>query len=754
MILLNTAQDLERLKEIQMKDKNIKNATMEAAAQEIGRMDNLYSKNIITNYKTAYSDVYEFTLQDLRKSSINDENIAYVLINEYIVIDKDGYYIYYPELHQNKRSGYYNKRLKNPTDNCKYVKPAGMSSKIYRPPFLDIKTLLDKNIPIIFTEGEKKAMKATQEGFYTCALPGVTSWLKSPIPKDLKEKSKEELLEYIKTHENIDEDETLDIIPDIVNADWKDKEIILCYDADLYYKEQVKIALYKFAAYMISEHKAKIKIALLPQTEAKGIDDYLIAYGKEAFQKVLDGAQELTLKDIQNVLSGNNERLLPFPTNIFPKDLEDMIRNLSEKMDAPVEYIASAVLVGASTLMDGRCEIDVLGNKSWIDYPILYNAIIGMASEMKSPCLKVAVDILNEFDERLYNGYKEDLSKYKEDKLDYEIKLRLYKREVQNNPQAEKPKAPIKPRNKMLTIQSTTVESLVSAVADNEGLGIGIIVDELASFLKSLGQYKGGRGNDEEYFLQAWKRNKYRYKRKSSNEDLLVYPSHNILGTIQPQVLIKELFDNKFETTNGMIERWLFTCTDYKQKGVTLICNEEYNPKPLKRIYETIYKIKPTETYKFSKEAQIAYIEYKDYISKIKNSDNMPELMKTYLQKQTDYTARFSLVLHCMENCNSSEIQTHTVRNAIKLSQYHISCFKRIASLVASTSSNSLAMSTLDFLRLKGIRDITPSRLYKGNTSKYKTPAMAKLVLGVLANSGYGRLVKTLNGGCKFHLYT
>lgn len=717
-------------------------------------IDNLDPKDIIANYNTGYPSVYEFTLKNLRNSGINDENIAFLLSNKYLTIEKDGYKLIYPDFYKDGITNYYNKRLKDPNDKTKYIKPSGMASQLYRPPILSIATILDKNLPLIITEGEKKAWKANQEGFYCIALSGVTAWHKSTIPKDLEEKSKVEIIKWLEANDYEYEDVAPDIIPDIANGDWKDKEIILCYDADLYYKEQVRAALYKFAAYLICEKEARVKIALLPQTEAKGIDDYLIAYGKESFQKVLDDAKELTLKEIQDTLSGNDKVLLPFPTDIFPKDLEGMLKNLSNRMDAPIEYIASAVLVGASTLMDGKCQIDVFGDEQWIDYPILYNAIVGTASEKKSPCLKVAVDVLNEFDEKLYNKYKEDLCKYRDEKLDYDIKLAAYKKELASNPQAEKPKAPIKPLNKILTIQSTTVESLVTAMADNEGLGIGIIVDELASFLKGLGQYKGGKGNDEEYFLQAWKRNKYRYKRKTSNEDFLIYPSHNILGTIQPRILIKELFGGKFETTNGMIERWLFTCTDYKEKGATPLHQTNYNVQPLRAIYTRLFNILPRKTYKFSEEALKTYIDYKNYIAECKKDNNMPELMKTYIQKQTDYTARFSLILHCMEDCNNTEIQVKTVRNAIKLSRYFISCFNRVANLIISVSSNSLVMSTLDLLRLKGIRDITPSKLHNDHSSKYKTPQMAKFILSVLANNCYGRLAKTSNGGCKFHLYT
>ena len=54
-----------------------------------------------------------------------------------------------------------------------------------------------------------------------------------------------------------DIDEVADIIPDIKNWDIKDKTIILCFDSDIWEKEQVQQALYEFACYLIGEKKTK-----------------------------------------------------------------------------------------------------------------------------------------------------------------------------------------------------------------------------------------------------------------------------------------------------------------------------------------------------------------------------------------------------------------------------------------------------------------------------------------------------------------
>lgn len=720
-------------------------------------IDNLDITSIITNFEGTHKEMAEFAIQNLRDSGLNDKTLELLISNKYLAIDEQGYYIYYPELTKDERSLYYNKRVKDISKGSKYIKPAGMTSRLFRPPILPFEAFLDKNIPIIITEGEKKAIKATQEGFPCIALSGVNCWKKTPSLKDLERKSKEELLNWIEEKNEIslsNEDEVVDIIPDILNTDWKEREIFLCYDSDLFYKEPVRNALYHLAAYFIGEHNARVKIVILPNTEAKGLDDYLILFGNKAFQSLLDSARELTLKEIQDVLSGNENKALHFPIEIFKPGLVTVFDDLSKRMDAPIEYIASSALVGASTLMDGICKIDVLGDDSWVDSPILWDAIVGSPSAKKSPCLKITIDLINKFDEELYKKYKNQMKKYNDEMLDYNIALSKYKKDKQRGLSCTQPIRPVQPRNKMISIQNTTVETLVTAMEDNEGRGIGILVDELASFLKSLGQYKGSKGNDEEYFLQAWRKSQYRYKRKTTGEDCLIYPSHNILGSIQPKVLIKELFKGEFETSNGMIERWLFTCTDYKETGNSELSTRGYDISPLEQTFRNIYSIKEPRIYKFSRTAQQAFIDYKKSITKLKNNNSIPELMKTYLQKQTDYVARFSLVLHCMKDVHNSEIQLETVQDAIKLSNYFIEGFKRVANIVYSVSSNPMVTRTIENFKIKGTTTITPSTLYKSNTSLYKTTRAAYTVLSILSNYGYGRLIKTSNKGYKFKFYS
>ena len=669
-----------------------------------------------------------FVEEDFYKSGIPDYRCRTYINQGYIQIENDGYKIIYPELYQNIPTEYFNKRLKDCSNSKKYIKPKGMTSRLFRPINLDLNLIQDDWL--ILTEGEKKAIKAVEEGFKCIALSGVWCWKCKPQSED----------------EDI---ETQGIIPDLLNL--KATKIALCFDSDMWEKDNVKSALYQLAAYLIGERNIKVKIVFLPNGDEKGLDDYLIAHGSNNFKNLLDNAPEITLKQIQEILAGDSTQNLKFPINVFNNEIKDFLVDTAKRLDSPIEYLATSFLIGASTLMDGYFRLLANPSSSWIEYPILWGAIIGGPSQKKTPSINVIRNILAEFEKTLQAEYEEKLQKYKKDLEEYKIKLNQAKK-AKHNTYVEIPEEPVKPYPMVVTVQDTTKEALSTLVKNNEGRGVAIFVDELASFLKSFGQYKNGNGSDEEYFLQAWQKQPYRITRKSTEENYLIYPSHNILGTIQPKVLDKTLFKEGFDSINGMIERWLFVCTEYEETGKLQQDSKSFGTSIIENIYTRLYENETVQDFYFSDEAKELFFSFISEVVEKKKSNGLTDLMKNYLQKQTNYVARFSMVLHCIHNDLAYEIKAETVKNAIELSNYFVKSFQKIAN-ISFNSGNELVYSALNYIKTKGLKSISPSQLHRSNTSRYKSLEEATIILSNLANLGFGRLCKGKNKGLTFFFY-
>lgn len=679
----------------------------------------------------------DFAYQDFIKSGISKSIIDDYISKGYLTGNSESWSLSYPDLSTNQKTSYATIRLKNPKDS-KYIRPKDEASRLFKPYHLASTVLSDTREYIIITEGEKKAVKAVQEGFNCIALGGVWCWKTKPkTDSDIIQNPFDMYMEE-------------DIITDIKGIDFKNKVVILCFDSDIWYKEGVKLALYSFAGYLIKERGAIVKIAMLPNGKDKGLDDFLLNQGKQAFQKILDNSTLIGLKDIQNALQDKKDLNLNFPIEVFNDSIKTQLKNLSAKMDAPIEYFASAFIGCLAILMNTKYSLVVDKSTNRTEHPVLWTAIVGGASNKKTPCINIFKNIISDIEMEEYNIYLKEVEEYKQNLEVYELAKR--KKCGKNSTITENLMPPKMPLKRVLTVQDTTVEGLVKLQQSNQYKGIAILVDELASFFNGLGQYKKGGGNDFEYFLQAWKRQKYRHSRASQIEDVFITPSHNILGTIQPTVLNKTIFKDGVETTNGMIERWLFACTNYSETG-ELKDDIAFDKKVFVDIYTNIFKVKQEKCFTLSKEANELCKNFNKQIVIQKKSASITELMKSYLQKQTDYVLRLALILHCIDTPNKPEIEAETLKNAIKISRYFIDSFKNVNCDSLDKNSYALENKALNYLITKECREITPSKLHSSNRSLYRTNEIAKSVLENLARKGYGRLAKTNNNGRKFISY-
>lgn len=712
------------------------------------------NKNALNTESDNYNDILaqnsEKCKNDLKNSGISDETIK--SYKDYFKVSSDSWKLYYPEISENVPSDYHTSRFYGKTKG-KYKRSKGKPSRFFRPLAFDPKILNDTNIPIVICEGEKKSIKAQQEGINCLGIAGVYCWKCYPTPPDdpprpayVAPPPDEEVEANSESDEESDTPE-YDIIPDFEKIKWKNRIVYICYDNDFRQKEQVKKGLYQLAALLIGKYGAKVKMILLPESEEKiGLDDYLLTHTVEEYRELEKQAPELTLKSIQNALTGMSELGNPFPIDVFSEDIQKFIIDTSHRIDGSMDYIASGILGGASALMNGIYRICVNPAADWYEEAILWLNHVGLPSNKKTPCLRIPKSIVDEFDNEFSKKFDNDMEKYK-------LELAEYTRAKKSKSDEDilPPEPPVRQR---ITMQNATIEALSTAVSYNDKgckRGITIWVDELAGFYKGLGQYKSSKdNNDEEYMLQSWSKQRYNYMRKSNNTDVVIYPAHSIIGTMQPKVLNDTILSSGLICSNGQLERWLFTTTDYVETGKPFSDNTPFDKSVLREVYRRLFTRQTVKCYKFNPQAQERFNKFYYDITQRKKDRKMPDFMQSYLQKQTNYVARFALILHCMNDPEPFEIEEETVIKAIRLSDYFVKSFERIALTKALTID--LVQETLNKLLISKRKSISPTQLYKRNTSKYRDKDRALIILEHLQDMAYGRLVKS-GSGVTFKFY-
>lgn len=242
-------------------------------------------------------------LLDLRSSGIDDEiiklagfkTITRMEANELLGFDPGSSGLYIP--YQNSNGSKF-ARFKPDTpftkDNgraAKYLSPKTASNHLYIPCVYDNKRFKDNKFPIIFTEGEKKALKGAQDlpGFLVLGLAGVWCWKTKDKP----------------------------IIDDFKNFSWQGRNVYICYDSDVVQKKEVQEAETALAK-ALDKMGAEVNICRIPGTAEKkyGLDDYLLRHSPEIFvEQIIDKAWPCTTQGVLRV-----EDLGTFLDRKFPQN--------------------------------------------------------------------------------------------------------------------------------------------------------------------------------------------------------------------------------------------------------------------------------------------------------------------------------------------------------------------------------------------------------------------------------------------------
>jgi hypothetical protein len=150
---------------------------------------------------------------------------------------------------------------------AKYESPRGAGNHAYFPPIGPTgKSLSDPTRPLLVTEGEKKAAKASQEGFACIGLSGVWNWTSGPAA-----------------------DGSRRVIADLEQVAWQARRVFIVYDSDAAHNPKVKQAEQELKR-VLKERGANVHVVRLPGKKdgpKVGLDDFLKAQGRQALVELL-----------------------------------------------------------------------------------------------------------------------------------------------------------------------------------------------------------------------------------------------------------------------------------------------------------------------------------------------------------------------------------------------------------------------------------------------------------------------------------
>jgi len=235
----------------------------------------------------------------------------------------------------------------------------------------------------------------------------------------------------------------------------------------------------------------------------------------------------------------------PFTIGLLPEVFRPWIEDAADRMQYPLDFSAAGAMVSEAAVVGRQIGIRPKRHDDWLVVPNLWGAAVGRPSVLKSPALKVPMDMLL----RLEMAEKKD---HRQETCEYEIRALIAKEAAKQgeadlkqalkrkskdeateiaerivNAESEDP-----PARRRYVTNDSTVEKLGELLATNPR-GILVFRDELLGFLKNLD--KEGWEGSRSFYIEAWDgTGRFTFDRIGRGTVEIEAACVSVLGGIQP----------------------------------------------------------------------------------------------------------------------------------------------------------------------------------------------------------------------------
>ena len=251
----------------------------------------------------------------------------------------------------------------------------------------------------------------------------------------------------------------------------------------------------------------------------------------------------------------------PFPVDVLPDPVRSFVRKASAALGCDGSFVTLPALAALASIIGNTRRIRL--KPSWCEPCILWVAIVGEPGTLKSPSIDMAVEPLRRLQREAVDRYDEAAKQFEMDHARFEAEKANWKKSKLVDDPPEAPKPPVCER---LIVSDTTVEALAS-ILDGSPRGVLLCRDELAGWIRSFDQYKGGRGADCQAFLEFHRGGTVVVDRKSQKTNQIDRAAVSIVGGVQPGPLRRLLTEEYLE--NGLGNRILLASPPRKAKQWT-----------------------------------------------------------------------------------------------------------------------------------------------------------------------------------------
>jgi hypothetical protein len=361
--------------------------------------------------------------------------------------------------------------------------------------------------------------------------------------------------------------------------------------------------------------------------------------------------------------------------------------------------------------------------------PCLYAAVVGSPSCGKTPCLTFAARPFHEEQARLYEIYRRE--------------RQAHEAGVEDLP---------KPKEKVLYVSDATTEKLATVLQENPR-GVAVIRDELTAWVRSMDQYRSGKGADKQFWLSAWSGDPVSVHRKSQDAGpvRVAHPFLAVIGGLPPDLLTA--LRGERAVADGFLDRILFSYPEpLPAAGETWAsvpeeCEQQWQDcllrlLALEMMDDHVHGPRP-RLVRLTSCGRTAWQHFTDSLAAVRNDDATPDGIKSALGKLNSYGARLALIVHCLRQAmgevEDEDVDGESVERAAQLVSYFRGHLCRVHSTMDLDPRIAGARKLLRWIDGQGDRQFTRRDAYRTIRGTCKAVEDVDPLLALLERHGYIR---------------
>lgn len=399
-------------------------------------------------------------------------------------------------------------------------------------------------------------------------------------------------------------------------------------------------------------------------------DDSTVFSEVSATPETPENDSEDTLEDVQEELETlQNGVNRPAPIEQLIPHFATPLKNLAGCLNLPVGAYALTLFPAAGSLIHAKTRLEISPITDFYAPPIVWGGLVGESSAVKSPIYRAIVGPLNAFQSQAWQDFQQKQDEYEIDLEEWESKKKN-KKEIADP--GTRPKPPILRR---YCVQNATPEAIGKILQEQQDRGFLTAVDELATLVKGMNQYKaGGTGNERSLWLSAYDAGPWSQERKSGPDVYAPHSSISVAGTIQPSTLRRLM--GKLNEVDGFWPRFMWCWLPGDRVPPPGEVPHFDLSGLLKDAYEQLAN-QPEQTLKFDAHGRQLWRAWHEWIEDQRAKQPI-EAIRAIYRKSMEQAGRVALIAHCLNAAYAHGqpneiIPAETLKAAIHFTQWAIS---------------------------------------------------------------------------------